>query len=299
LVDVSTYRDVRHLASYAAFRLAIGAFGLLPRGVAIALGERVAGAARVLVKDRRRMAIRHARRLNVDDVESHTRAVFAAYGRYWAETFWVRPRRRAEIEASTVLVGEEIINEALGRGRGLVIALPHLGNWEYAGPLGEKLGFELVAVAENLANRRIRDWFVDLRRRLGIKIVLATGSVAVMRELEKVLGRGGAVALLCDRDLKGRGVEVDFFGERTTLPAGPVSLAQRTGAPLLPAAAYFGPGGTHRVVILTEVPLTGGPDRAEVVATTTQELARRLESLILEAPEQWHMLQPNWPSDRA
>jgi phosphatidylinositol dimannoside acyltransferase len=119
-----------------------------------------------------------------------------------------------------------------------------------------------------------------------------------MRELEAVLARGGAVALLCDRDLNGRGVAVDFFGERTTLPAGPVTLAHRTGATLLPAAAYFEPGGGHRVVVANPIAVDGGRRRAEVVAEGTQAVASAVEKLISAAPEQWHLLQPNWPSDR-
>jgi phosphatidylinositol dimannoside acyltransferase len=120
-----------------------------------------------------------------------------------------------------------------------------------------------------------------------------------MRNLEQVLARNGAVALLCDRDLKGRGVAVEFFGERTTLPAGPVSLAIRTGAPLMPAAAYFGPDGTHRVVVRPPIELPEGVPRSEAIAEGTQLLAAELEALIRQAPEQWHLLQPNWPSDTA
>ena len=224
--------------------------------------------------------------------------MFAAYGRYWAETLWIRPRRREEIEASTTIEGDEWIRAARAGGRGVVLALPHMGNWEYAGPVAKRLGLDLVAVAENLDNRRIRDWFVDVRRRMDIDIVLATGGTTVMRALENRLARNGSVALLCDRDLKRRGVPVVFFGEETTLPAGPVTLALRTGAPILPAAAYFGPEGSHRVVVRPPIDVPKGVNRTEALRAGTANLARELEGLIREAPDQWHLLQPNWPSDR-
>jgi phosphatidylinositol dimannoside acyltransferase len=294
-----TPADVRSVVVYAGFRLGMGIVGLLPRRTAVAVGEWAAAAAARFFGTRRRMALRHARRLGVGDPEAHVRRVFAAYGRYWAETLWVRPRRRGEIEEFITLEGREYLEAAIAGRRGMVLALPHLGNWEFAGPIGDRIGFELVAVAENLANHRVRDWFVDMRRQLGIGIVLATGSGTVMRNLEAVLARNGAVALLCDRDLKGRGVAVEFFGERTTLPAGPVSLALRTGAPLLPAAAYFGPDGTHRVVVRPPIALATDGSRNSTLAEGTQQLARELEILIRQAPEQWHLLQPNWPSDRA
>lgn len=289
---------MRQLVGYLGLRAGIALVGALPRTVAINIAEVTAATLSPLFGSRREMALRHARRLGVADPRRHVRAVFAAYGRYWAETLWMRPRRRAAIDRTLVLDGEDRLVSALQAGRGMIFALPHLGNWEFAGPLADRYGFELVAVAENLANRRLRDWFVELRRQLGIGIVLATGSATVMRELEAVLARGGAVALLCDRDLRGRGVAVDFFGERTTLPAGPATLAHRTRATLLPVAAYFEPGGGHRVVVSDPIAVDPDGDRAKVVAEATQAVALALEKLIAAAPEQWHLLQPNWPSDR-
>ena len=105
------------------------------------------------------------------------------------------------------------------------------------------------------------------------------------------------MALVADRNIGAKGIEVEFFGERTTLPAGPAVLALRTGAVLLPGASYFRAGGGHRMVLLppVEVPAARTPGRATVM---TQELARRFEQLIEEAPTQWHLVQPNWPSDR-
>ncbi len=294
-----TPADVTSLVGYAGFRLGMGIVGALPRRTAVAIGEWLATVSAPMLGSRRRMALRHAHRLGVADPDAHVRRVFSAYGRYWAETLWVRPRRRSEVEESTSIDGAEHLEAGVSGGRGMVLALPHLGNWEFAGPLGDRIGFELVAVAENLENRRVRDWFVEMRRQMGIGVVLATGGFAVMRSLEAVLARNGAVALLCDRDLKGRGVTVEFFGEQTTLPAGPVSLALRTGAPLLPAAAYFGPDGTHRVVIRPPIRLPESSSRSAALVEGTQLLAVELETLIRQAPEQWHLLQPNWPSDRA
>lgn len=99
------------------------------------------------------------------------------------------------------------------------------------------------------------------------------------------------VALVSDRDIAGGGIEVEFFGERTTLPAGPATLASRLGVPLLPTAVYF-KGDGHHAVVRPPVPLEGD------AATVTQALAHELEDLIRAAPEQWHLFQPNWPSDR-
>ena len=107
------------------------------------------------------------------------------------------------------------------------------------------------------------------------------------------------MCLLCDRNLSGDGVDVKFFGEDTTLPAGPATLAVRTGAALLPVAVYFEPGRGHRTVVRPPVPSERQGRLRDDIAVITQRLADEFEELIRAAPEQWHLLQPNWPSDRA
>ena len=200
-------------------------------------------------------------------------------------------RRHTHVE------GLDLAIAARDAGTGMVFALPHLGNWEAAAPVAVLEGIPIVAVAEQLANQRITDWFTAMRSGFGIEIILATGSGEVMRQLETALGQNKAVALLSDRDLKGRGVEVEFFGEKTTLPPGPATLALRTGAPLFPVATYFEDRG-HRVVITPAIPVPAEGTRSEKVKAMTQELAHRMEKLISDAPQQWHLVVPNWPSDR-
>ncbi len=173
-----------------------------------------------IARGKRAMARRHATRVGVDSarIEAHLDATFRAYGRYWAEALWMRPSAKPAIQATITHDGLEHVEPLIGTG--MIFVLPHLGNWEFAGPFAESLGIRVVAVAEDLANVHIRDWFVGLRNGLGIDVVLATGSRQVMRDLEAAVADGAAVALLSDRDLKGSGVAVDFFDEQTTLPAG-------------------------------------------------------------------------------
>jgi KDO2-lipid IV(A) lauroyltransferase len=193
----------------------------------------------------------------------------------------------------------ELLIQARDQGKGMIYGLPHVGNWEVAAPVAVAEGIPVVAVAEKLPNHRITDWFTDMRADFGIEIVLATGGTEVMRRLEAALANNKAVALLSDRDLKGRGVEVEFFGERTTLPPGPATLALRTGAPLLPVASYYDGDDGYRVVVKPAILVPDEGSRSEKVAAMTQALAREMEALIRKAPEQWHLVQPNWPSDRA
>ena len=103
---------------------------------------------------------------------------------------------------------------------------------------------------------------------------------------------------LSDRDIGGGGIEVEFFGERTTLPGGPAILSMRTGAPILPTAVYFQGDNCHTHVGAPLDTERRGKFR-EDVNRITQDLAHHLEALIERAPEQWHLMSPNWPSDFA
>ena len=283
---------MKDLAGYLLVRVGVGLVGLLPARAARRLGELAGSIWYLFGGDRKRVARRHMKRVQGSDSDlgKRTRGVFRSYGRYWAETLWVRPRHIPKFDAGLEVVGLEHLQDAARTGRGAIIALPHLGNWEAAALSGQRAGIEIVAVAEKLANRRLTNWFTSIRRQFGITIVLA--GRASMRGIEEGLARGAAVALLCDRDLSGRGVKTEFFGEVTTLPAGPAALVLRTGAPLLLAGAYFTPNGHHLVLQRLELP-PGTSDLAEI----TGLIARGLEQLIRRAPEQWHLLQPNWPSD--
>jgi KDO2-lipid IV(A) lauroyltransferase len=103
---------------------------------------------------------------------------------------------------------------------------------------------------------------------------------------------------VCDRDIHGGGVDVEFFGERTTLPAGPAMLALRTGAPVFPTGVYFTNQRNGHLGDVRPALAIGRSGRLrEDIERTTQALTRELELLIRRAPEQWHMMQPNWPAD--
>lgn len=281
---------MRNALSYYLLRLVVGAVRLLPLKAVRVLGElsgRVWGG---FAGDRKRMVRRHMERVlgRSHDLDGVVADVFRSYGRYWAETLWVKPERVSLIDSQVEIVGLEHMSNH--RDTGVILVLPHLGNWEAAAVAGPRSGLEVAAVAERLRNPRLTAWFVEMRAAFGITVIPhGRGS---SRAIEQAIGRHAAVALLADRDLSQRGVEVEFFGERTTLPGGPAHLAQRTGVPVVLAGTYFTPSGYR--VVLEEVPLEGAVN----VVEKTQRIAVAMERCIRVAPEQWHLLQPNWPSDR-
>jgi KDO2-lipid IV(A) lauroyltransferase len=150
----------------------------------------------------------------------------------------------------------------------------------------------MTAVAEELEPAELFEWFKKKRESIGIKIEpLDTHAGTVLLQ---TLREGGVVGLLCDRDLQDNGVEVDFFGERVTIPGGPATLALRTGATLVCAACYSGPGRDHFAVITPPITVERSGRLRDDVVRVTQSIALDLEGLIRRAPEQWHILQPRF-----
>ena len=293
---------MKGLPAYVLYRVLSGLFGLLPAPVVRVSGRALGKGASYLAKDRLRLVSRHMRRVmgpgpSEEEITAAGREMFASYGRYWAEVFWFRPRRKATMVEHSTVTGLDGVFAAKKAGRGIIFAVAHMGNWEVAGPVGESLDLPVLAVAEDLPNRRITEWFIKTRAAFGIEIIIA-GRGSTMATLARGLQKGNVVALVADRDVTGRGIEVEFFGEVTTMPAGPASLAVMTGAAIFPIGTYFdGPG--YRFAIRPELPVPEEGTRTERIAAATQDLARAYEGIIREQPTDWHLFQPNWPSDRS
>ena len=285
------------MLEYLGYRLAAAVFGLLPESLMRRMGQALGSFAYSRADRRKRMAIRHLSRVlgSEREVELAAREAFAAYGRYWAEVFWVRPRRVPAMLTRIETEGLDRVKQAQATGRGMIYVLPHIGNWEVAGSVAHDLGLELIAVAEDLRNPRLASWFVRVRKAFGIDVVFADGSPRVMEVLGEGLQRGAAIALVTDRNVRDGGMRVRFFGEETDLPAGAAALATRFEVPVFPVAAFFANGPGHLLVIEPPVEIPAeGPNR---VTIGTQRIATALEGLISRDPTQWHILQPNWPSD--
>lgn len=221
----------------------------------------------------------------------------ASYGRYWAESLRLPHLSREVVLADFVVDGMEHIDAALAAGRGAVLALPHLGGWDWGGSYLATAGYPTSVVMEMLRPPEVFTWFADLRRRLGLEVI-AVGPDAA-RDSVAALAANRLLCLVADRVVPGvTGVPVDFFGAPALLPPGPVALALRTGAPLIPLAVYFRSGSPgHRAVVHPPMRLERAGAFRQDVTAGTQALARELEGLIRAAPTQWHVLQPIWDDD--
>ena len=240
-----------------------------------------------------------ARRVDPAELSATVKAGLRSYARYWVETFQLPGMDLAEVagRAEAGTTGLEHVRAAVEEGRGAIIALPHSGNWDVAGLMICRIFGSLTSVAERLQPDSLYEKFVAYRQLLGMEILPLTGpgAAATSGLLKERLRAGQVVCLLGDRDLGGSGVPVDFFGERTRMPAGPAMLAALTGAALLPTHLSYNRHGWRNVI---GPPLSlPGTRLAEQVRTGTQLLADRYAAGIAGAPADWHMLQPLWPGD--
>ncbi len=180
----------------------------------------------------------------VDDplVVASTREAFELYARYFVESFHLPELSDEEIVARVDCDTEYRLHEAAAAGKGGICALPHLGNWDAAGRWMKAIGLPALAVAEELQPRRLYDLFVELRNSIGMDVV-GLSDPNVGRKLAMALGENRMVALVADRDFTGRGVEVEMFGRRRSIPAGPALLSLTTGAPLIVTPTYTTPDG--------------------------------------------------------
>ena len=296
----------RAVTKYLMYRGMAAGMGHMPLPLADGIARGVARYLALRGGPALAMNERHMRRILLSEagvepdpalVRRWSRRSYQAYGRYWLDGARLPYLGPAAVRARMALEGdsEANIRAAFAAGNGVVMALPHVGSWEWGGAWLALQGWPMTAVVERLEPERLFEWFVGQRQAMGLTAVpLGEGSSAA---LLRVLRQGGLLGLVSDRDLAGNGVEVEFFGERTTLPGGAATLALRTGAALLPTMVYSGPGTWHTGVVDPPLDTTRRGSLRADVQRLTQELATCFEGFIRRRPEQWHLYQPNWPSD--
>ncbi|MDP8978099.1 MAG: phosphatidylinositol mannoside acyltransferase [Actinomycetota bacterium] len=219
---------------------------------------------------------------------------YRSYGRYWVEAFRTADLDPGDLHRRTTTEGTDHLDRALDAGRGVVCLLAHHGSWDAGARWMETHGYHAAVVAEVLRPRRVFEKFVRLRESVGMDVVPLSRGRDLVGTLAGVLERNHVVGLLGDRDLTGRGPVVPFFGEDARLPAGPVVLARRTGAAIVPVTMLQRPGRRWHGHVLPPVDVAG-VDLVEGM----RRVAGALESLVRLAPAQWHAFQPIWEADRA
>lgn len=284
---------VAHL-SYLAYLLGWKLIGVLPEKSAYRLFSKLAQSMyRKNGKSVRRLRTNYSivkPSLSDEELENLVIAGLDSYMRYWCDTFRIHRWSPTRIASTVTTSGDSYLRNPMKEGRGVVVALPHSGNWDHAGAYFCNEGFPLVTVAEVLKPEKLFKKFLTYREEMGFE-VLGLDSRAfltlVKRAREKRL-----IALVADRDLSASGIEVQFFGRTAKMPAGPAVLAIKEGLPLVAAHVSYTGTGIH--IDFQQVEISSLQGESEKVAATVQNIAIAFESGIAQSPEDWHMLQRIW-----
>jgi KDO2-lipid IV(A) lauroyltransferase len=223
-----------------------------------------------------------------------SRETMRSYARYYCETFRLQdiPAERLDTELT---VNRDQVDKALEymkNGRGVIFALPHMGNFEQAGAWVVSYGAgSLATVAERLKPESVYERYVKFRESLGMEVLPLTGGPSSFGTLAQRLRAGKLVCLVTDRDLSHNGVEVKFLGEAAKMSGGSAALAVQTGAALMPVGCWFEGETGWGIHVYDEIPVPESGDRREKVAAMTQSMATAFEDAIRQHPTDWHMLQ--------
>jgi lauroyl/myristoyl acyltransferase len=280
--------------SYLAYLAGWKIVGVLPEKIAYQLFQRLA----VTMYRRNGKSVKRLRKnlaivkpdLSHVDLELLVLSGLQSYLRYWCDTFRIHRWSPERIEATVSLSNDRLLREPMAQGKGVVIALPHSGNWDHAGAYFCQQGIPLVTVAEILKPEKLFKKFLSYRERMGFEVLgLDTRAFVTLirRAREKRL-----IALVADRDLSDSGIPVSFFGRTAKMPAGPAVLAIKEGLPLVAAHVTYTEVGIH--INFTEIEIADSDSEEEAIALTVQRIADAFERGIAEAPEDWHMLQRIW-----
>lgn len=232
----------------------------------------------------------------IGELRTLSRQGMRTYLRYWCDAFRLPGWSRDRIKDSIVIHDEDLFVAALAQRRGVVCALPHMGNWDHAGAWACVKHQTVVTVAERLKPEDLYQKFLDYRRALGMEVLPLTGGDPPFPTLLRRLRAGGLIALLADRDLTAGGLPVQFFGAEARFPAGPAALAVQTGAVLLAPTLWTEDGRNH-VQFHPALPIPTEGAKADRIQATTQLVADAFAAGISARPGSWHMLQRLWTED--
>ena len=227
----------------------------------------------------------------VDELEEIVIKGISSYFRYWCDTFRFPGWGNQKILDSVKTTNENLLKDPVAAGTGVIVALPHSGNWDHAGAYFCAQGIPLVSVAERVKPEKLFQKFLTYRQAMGMEILALDSNT--LPTLSNRLNEGKLIALVADRDFSKNGVEVDFFGKKAKMPIGPALLSLRTGAPLITAQVSYNPNGIQIDFLGPLTPKIQG-SLEERAKDLLQQCADNFAMGISKNPEDWHMLQRIW-----
>ena len=283
-----------HPLEYGLFRMVVGLAGICPHKLARrsgrvlgALAWNILGIRRKQVLESLSMAFPEKSRTDLKKIGT---SCYRNLGEYFVEMFRIQHLTTAWMERHIHFEAREILDSALGEGRGVINVAFHYGNWELMGAFAARLGYPLVVIVRAQTNRFFQRYISALRRADGMELIQVESSPGLVG---RALRRGHIVSFLADQDSHEQGVFVDFLGRPASTPRGPALFAHKTGAPVV--ISMMLPDGQGRWKLMFErVPRPEVADREEFVYRMTKYFTDRLAERVREAPEHWFWPHRRW-----
>ena len=229
-----------------------------------------------------------------NDLQYNPLMVKINYSRYWLETLWLTSRNyEKSISNKIEIINFDYVKKLKKQYPGLIFALPHMGNWEFAIPAGNSLNLNLLAVAEPLSNKYVLNWFKKLRENIGIEILIGGKGQNTFNLLVDKLASGKDICLLSDRSVNKSGVAVEFFSNIASFPKGPVALSLKTSVPIVPTAMIKMSTG-YKLYFHKPFYVPLFENEATSIQQGLKTLSNSFEEILSMDINDWHSIQPVW-----
>jgi KDO2-lipid IV(A) lauroyltransferase len=219
------------------------------------------------------------------------RSVFVNAGKNLADLIYLPHLNASNIEDLVRIRDRHLLDEAMALGRGVIVITGHIGNWELLAAGWALRGYPVSAVARQVYDPRLDRILNDLRKNARVRGISRDGG---LREMIRVLRRGELLGVLMDQDTKVRGTFVPFFGRLAHTPVGPVMLAMKTRAPIIPMAIHRQPDDTHLITVRPALEMRYTEDGEADLRHNTWMCTRTLERFIRQNPAQWVWMHDRW-----
>ena len=263
---------------------------LLPRRFMLWLAILVGSFYWAVMKRDREMVNRNLSQIleNPADRRKTVRRTFVHYAKYLVDYTQMDLLRKKNFSSLVYeFQGKEHIDQSLARGQGTIILTAHLGNWEMGGVFLTLLGYDLNVITAPDVAVRLQNYRTRLRQGQKIKVITLNDTLSSSLAVLKALKVNELVALLGDRELLGKGIAVNFFGQRVYFPVGPALLAHLSEAPLIPTFVLMGKDSKYLCLAEPPLPLQRTGNRDEDLAVNAQRIADVMEKFIRSYPDQW------------
>ena len=234
-------------------------------------------------------------KVNKKRLNFEARWVFRNFGKYLVDFFRFSKLDKNFIDKFITVEGKNYLDEALTKDKGVILVSAHLGNWELGGAVMSLLGYRFNVIVLSHANKRVDNLFVQQRTTKGVNVVpLGFG----IRNCFRALSNNELVALLGDRDFSGQGLNLDFFGKKTTVPKGPAMFSIKSGAPIVLTFMIREKGDKFRFVFEPPLDYTLAGNLDLDTENITKEILKILEKYIKEYPSQWFIAVDLWKDEK-